>query len=45
MLLYDGNVFFEWGDIRRKRLAHSIRKPLLHAPIGAAGARAVSQSR
>lgn len=39
MLLYDGNVFFEWGDIRRKRLVHSIRKPLLNALIGAAGAR------
>jgi CubicO group peptidase (beta-lactamase class C family) len=39
LLLYDGKVFFEWGDIRRKRLVHSMRKPLLNALIGAAGAR------
>lgn len=39
MLLYDGKVFFEWGDIRQKRFIHSIRKPLLNALIGAAGAR------
>lgn len=34
LLLHEGKVFFEWGDIRRKRLVHSIRKPLLHALIG-----------
>lgn len=34
LLLHDGKVFFEWGDIRKKRLVHSIRKPLLHALIG-----------
>ncbi|MDZ4048202.1 MAG: serine hydrolase, partial [Pseudoxanthomonas sp.] len=34
LLLHDGKVFFEWGDIRRKRLVHSIRKPLLHALVG-----------
>jgi CubicO group peptidase (beta-lactamase class C family) len=34
LLLHDGKVFFEWGDIRQKRLVHSIRKPLLHALIG-----------
>lgn len=34
LLLHDGKVFFEWGDTRRKRLVHSIRKPLLHALIG-----------
>lgn len=34
LLVHDGKVFFEWGDIRRKRLVHSIRKPLLHALIG-----------
>lgn len=39
LLLHDGKVFFEWGDIRQKRLVHSMRKPLLHALIGAAGAR------
>ena len=36
LLLHEGKVFFEWGDIRRKRLVHSIRKPLLHALIGQA---------
>ena len=36
LLLKDGRVFFEWGDIHRKRLVHSIRKPLLHALIGRA---------
>jgi CubicO group peptidase (beta-lactamase class C family) len=34
LLLHDGKMFFEWGDIRQKRLVHSIRKPLLHALIG-----------
>ncbi|MCA0393617.1 MAG: beta-lactamase family protein [Proteobacteria bacterium] len=34
LLLHDGKVFYEWGDVRRKRLVHSIRKPLLHALIG-----------
>lgn len=34
LLLHEGKVFFEWGDIRQKRLVHSIRKPLLHALIG-----------
>ena len=34
LLVHEGKVFFEWGDIRRKRLVHSIRKPLLHALIG-----------
>ncbi len=34
LLLHEGKVFFEWGDIRQKRLLHSIRKPLLHALIG-----------
>ena len=34
LLLHDGRVFFEYGDIRAKRLVHSIRKPLLHALIG-----------
>jgi CubicO group peptidase (beta-lactamase class C family) len=34
LLVHEGKVFFEWGDIRRKRLVHSIRKPLLHALLG-----------
>jgi CubicO group peptidase (beta-lactamase class C family) len=34
LLLHEGKLFFEWGDIRRKRMLHSIRKPLLHALIG-----------
>jgi len=34
LLVHEGKVFFEWGDIRRRRLVHSIRKPLLHALIG-----------
>lgn len=34
LLLHDGKVVFEWGDIRQKRLLHSIRKPVLHALIG-----------
>lgn len=34
LLLHHGKVFFEWGEIRQKRIVHSIRKPLLHALIG-----------
>ncbi len=34
LLLHDGRVFFEWGDIRRKRLVHSIRKALLNSLYG-----------
>lgn len=34
LLLHQGKVFFEWGDIHQKRLVHSMRKPLLHALIG-----------
>ncbi len=34
LLLKDGKVFFEWGDIRQRRLVHSIRKPLLHSLLG-----------
>lgn len=39
LLLHDGKVFFEWGDIRQKRLVHSMRKPLLHALVGMASHR------
>jgi CubicO group peptidase (beta-lactamase class C family) len=34
LLVHEGKVFFEWGDIHERRLVHSIRKPLLHALIG-----------
>lgn len=34
LLLHDGRVFFEYGDIRAKRLVHSIRKALLNALVG-----------
>lgn len=34
LLLHEGKVFFEWGDIRRKLLVHSIRKALLNGLYG-----------
>ena len=34
LLLHDGKVFFEWGDIRKKLLVHSMRKPLLNSLYG-----------
>jgi CubicO group peptidase (beta-lactamase class C family) len=34
MALYDGKVFFSWGDIDRNYLCHSIRKPFLSALMG-----------
>lgn len=34
LLLHDGKVFFEYGDIRVKRLVHSIRKALLNSLVG-----------
>ncbi|WP_181373067.1 serine hydrolase [Massilia glaciei] len=34
VLLHDGKVFFEWGDIRKKILVHSIRKALLSSLYG-----------
>lgn len=34
LLLHDGRVFFEYGDIRKKLLLHSMRKPLLNALYG-----------
>lgn len=34
LLLKDGKVFFEYGDIRTKRMVHSMRKPLLGALVG-----------
>jgi CubicO group peptidase (beta-lactamase class C family) len=34
LLLHDGKVFFEWGDIHRKLLVHSMRKALLSSLYG-----------
>jgi len=34
LALYDGKVFFNWGDINKKYPLHSIRKPLLSALYG-----------
>lgn len=34
LLLHDGKVFFEWGDIRQKRSIHSMRKALLNGLFG-----------
>lgn len=34
LLVHDGRVFFEYGDIRKKLLLHSMRKPLLNALYG-----------
>lgn len=34
LLLHDGKVFFEWGDIRKKILIHSMRKAVLNGVYG-----------
>ena len=34
MLLHDGKVIFEWGDIYKERTVHSIRKALLNSLYG-----------
>jgi hypothetical protein len=34
MALYDGKVFFHWGDITKNYWCHSIRKPFLSALYG-----------
>lgn len=34
LLLYDGKVFFEWGDSHQKILVHSMRKALLNSLYG-----------
>ena len=34
MALYDGKVFFSWGNIQRNYKVHSIRKPFLSALYG-----------
>ncbi len=36
MMLHDGKVFLEWGDVEVNYQAHSIRKPFLNALIGLA---------
>lgn len=38
LLLHEGKVFFEWGDIRKKLLLHSMRKCLLNSLYGIAEA-------
>lgn len=39
VLVHDGRIFFEYGDIRKKLLLHSMRKPLLNALYGIQDAR------
>ncbi|NVK86764.1 MAG: serine hydrolase [Gammaproteobacteria bacterium] len=34
MLLHDGKVFFQWGDIYQPHTVHSIRKALLNSLLG-----------
>ena len=34
ILVHDGKIFFEWGDIYKKHLVHSIRKALLNSLYG-----------
>jgi len=34
LLVYDGKIFFEWGDIHKKILVHSMRKALLNSLYG-----------
>jgi len=34
LLLHDGKVFFEWGDIHQKLLIHSMRKAMLNSLYG-----------
>jgi len=34
LMVYDGKVVFEWGDIYRKHLIHSIRKSMLNSIFG-----------
>ena len=36
MMLYDGKVFLEWGDVETDYRCHSIRKPFLSGLIGMA---------
>ena len=34
MALYDGKIFFQWGDVTKNYQCHSIRKPFLSALYG-----------
>lgn len=34
LLMHDGKIFFEWGDINQKHVIHSIRKAMLNSLIG-----------
>lgn len=34
LLAYDGNIFFEWGNIYQKHTIHSIRKAMLNSLYG-----------
>ncbi len=34
ILMYDGKVFFEWGNTNKKHTVHSIRKALINSLIG-----------
>ncbi|MCW8879371.1 MAG: beta-lactamase family protein [Kangiellaceae bacterium] len=34
LLLHDGKVFFEWGDIYKRHLIHSVRKSLMNSLMG-----------
>lgn len=34
VLVHDGKIFFEWGDIRKRLLVHSMRKALLSSLYG-----------
>lgn len=40
LLLHDGNVFHQWGNIRQKLLVHSMRKALLSSLYGVQTGRA-----
>jgi CubicO group peptidase (beta-lactamase class C family) len=39
ILLHEGRVFFEWGDVRKPLLLHSMRKAVLNALVGQCVAR------
>jgi len=39
LLLHDGKVFFEWGEIHKKHTIHSIRKAMLNSLFGVYEAR------
>lgn len=39
LLLHEGRVFFEWGDVRKPLLLHSMRKAVLNSLVGQCVAR------